>query len=205
MIRKLRDTWASILCPVGGLAAATAVIIMVAASQGRLDEGERLVWAALVLASGTAAGAIFVYGLRRWADLTELAPAIGWRAVRWPVARVGLLAVVGINMTGFLPGADQTLPLRALGLLLTAITLSGAPAAGTMYGVGLAASASSSAALADAPDGEPVGVTAHRLVELRELLVRLLETLGGLVLLVTLSQAAQIKLGLYSSRPPSTR
>ena len=208
VVTALRDSRWGMVCPLLGLAIASAVVLPVQAS----DRGAWLVWAGFAVAVGSAAGALFVYGLRRWAELQAIAP-IPVREVLWPVGRVGLLAVVGINMTAAIPESGYY---WRGAVLVTGATLAASTAAGAMYGVGPAAAEvvrglqTGPAHVVGGLQPEPAevvpprqrGPAAARLLALRRLLERLLETVGGLVLLLTLLQSAQTALDLVEDRPP---
>lgn len=146
------------------------------------------VWASLAVALTSAAGAVFGYGLGRWAELAALCP-VRVRAVAAPV--VGLL---GVGLVGALIGAvlmavaglgaSGWSAVRGWGLpLITA--LGAVPAVGAMYGVRHAA--------VEGP--EPSGTTGEQvalLIALRQLLQRLLVAVGSLVALSTLALGASL-------------
>jgi hypothetical protein len=141
------------------------------------------VWAALAVALTTTAGAVFCYGLDRWAELLTLHP-VRVRDVATPVAAIATVALLLLLALTRLPGPARS-PWRAVALLTFTI-LGGVPAAGVMYGVRRAAVDEST------PDlkGEQVAV----LVALRQLLQRLLAAVGSLVALSTLATAAVLAL-----------
>ena len=186
MVTAIRRTRWGILCILLGLGIAIAVVLPRPDSKDP-DYGDWLVWAGCAVAVGIAAGAIIVYGLRRWHELQEIR-RVPMRKVRRPVAGVGLLAVIGINSTFREPGYHwQT------AVLVTGATLAGAAAAGAMYGIGVAAT--------DVVNHHRPGAAVERLLKLRRLLERLLEALGGIVLLVTLLESAQNALDTEQQRP----
>ena len=109
----------------------------------------------------------------------------------WPVDRVGILAVVGINVTALIPQSDYN---WQDAVFTTAVTLAGLTAAGTLYGVGLAAGGTGRR-----PAG---GAQIDLLLNLRRLLERLLQGVGALVFLITLQVSALYTIRPDSSRPP---
>jgi hypothetical protein len=141
------------------------------------------VWAALAVALTTAAGAVFGYGLDRWAELLTLHP-VRVRDVATPVAAIATVTLLLLLTSTRLPGPAQS-TWRSVALLTFPI-LGGVPAAGVMYGVRRAADDES------VPDlkGEQVAL----LVALRQLLQRLLAAIGSLVALSTLATAAVLAL-----------
>ncbi len=141
------------------------------------------VWASLAVGLTTTAGAIFPYGLDRWAELAELSkrPAVRARDVATRVA-----AIAAVTLLVIILGS-----LRLLGLawstwrpvaLLTFTILGGVPVVGVMDGVRRAAGNES----ALGARGEQVAV----LVRLQQLLQRLLAAVGSLVALSTLATGA---------------
>lgn len=142
-----------------------------------------LVWAPLAAALTAAAGVVFVYGLRRWADLQVLQPT-RVRDVAGPVAFIAAVGILGVISPGYihvLPGSN---PWGGL-LVVVAIVLA-VPAAGVMYGV---RDAASSTKLPPTVGGEVA-----LLIALRRLLERLLAAVGPLVALATLQKGAQLDL-----------
>lgn len=141
------------------------------------------VWASLAVALTTTAGAIFPYGLERWAELAELSKQPGVR-VRDTAGRVAAIAAVTLLVTAL--GSVRLFGLawstgRPLALLTVTI-LGGVPAVAVMEGVRRTAGIES----AGAAKGEQVAV----LVSLRRLLQRLLAAVGSLVALSTLATGA---------------
>ncbi len=187
MTSTLTDTRWGLLGPLVGFVLSSGVALSV----DRSDRGAWLVLACFSVAVGTSAGALVVYGLRRWAELKELA-SVSVRDVMWPIGGAGVLAVLGINSTAVAPDSGYTWQVAAL---ITGATLAGATTAGTLYAVGIGAER---IVLSEAG-----GVAVARLLVLRRMLARLLETAGGFVLLITLLEGAQQKLpGTEDHRPP---
>lgn len=145
-----------------------------------------VVWASFVVALTTTAGAVFPYGLDRWAELAKLLQGHTVR-VRDVAARVAtivtvsLLVVVGSTR---IPGAAHT-TWRGVALI-TVPLLGGVPAAGVMEGIRHAAD---NASLSDTG-----GEEAAALIRLRQLLQRLLTAVGAVVALWTLANGAGVAL-----------
>jgi hypothetical protein len=154
-----------------------------------------LLWAPLAIALSTAAGAVFTYGRRRWAELCVL-HRVRVREVAAPVVAIEIGGIATVNSTLFLHGAAHE-DWRG-GLLVTLVLLLAAPAAGVMYGVRHAAGSES---LSHALAGQ-----VSLLVALRRLLERLLVAVGALVALTTLESAAALSLARsvhsLGTRPP---
>lgn len=147
------------------------------------------VWASLGVALSTAAGAVFAYGLRRWADLRALhAPRLAH--VAWPVAVIVIGGIAGIY-SGSLVLNHHFTYWRGQVLGTIAIVLA-VPAAGVMFGIWDAASSTS----LPASPGERVA----RLIALRRLLARLLAAIGPLVALTTVQEGVLIAL-LHTAEP----
>jgi hypothetical protein len=151
------------------------------------------VWAALAVAVCTVAGAGFVYGLRRWADLVALHP-LPVKDVALPVGAIACAGLLIINSPRLLPGSSHTE--WRLGFLLMLMTVAGVPAFGVMYGVRRVAS---SGPLPGTPGAQLV-----LLVALRRLLQRLLATVGSAVALVTVQAGALFAVYASIHSPDST-
>jgi hypothetical protein len=144
-----------------------------------------LVWAPLAAALTAAAGVVFVYGLRRWADLQVLHPT-RVRDVAGPVAFIAAVGILGVISPGYihlLPGSSAD---AWGGLLVVFAIVLAVPAAGVMYGVRDAASSTKLPST--------VGGQVALLIALRRLLERLLAAIGPLVALATLQKGAQLAL-----------
>ncbi|MQA98284.1 MAG: hypothetical protein GEV11_28165 [Streptosporangiales bacterium] len=144
-----------------------------------------VVWAALAITLTTTAGAVFAYGLGRWAELTALRP-VRARDVVLPLAGLlaaGVLAaLVSIVVTAMAHQAKADWSaVRGWALTLLA-GLGTMPAIATMYGIRQAAGDTS----AVSAKGEQVAA----LVASRGLLQRLLAAVGSLVALATLALGA---------------
>ena len=143
------------------------------------------VWAVLAIALTSTAGAVFGYGLARWADLSALRP-VRVRDVSGPV--VGLLAVavlaglagLALTVTAHRAGTGWQV---FRGWALVSVALLGAvPAVAVMYGIRHAASAD--------PAAGTKGEQAGALMALQ----RLLAAVGSLVALSTLALGAAFAL-----------
>jgi len=147
------------------------------------------VWASLAVALTSVAGAVFGYGLARWADLTAVRP-VRVRDVGVPAA--GLLAVavlagltgLALTVTAHRAGTGWS---AFRGWALMSVALLGAvPAVAVTYGIRHIAG------------GEPMagsrGEQASTLMALRQLLQRLLAAVGSLVALSTLALGAAFAL-----------
>jgi hypothetical protein len=141
------------------------------------------VWAPLVVAFTAAAGAVFVYGRDRWAEVSEahdVRPSVVTGRIAAIIA-VPLLVLIGsIQIHGSMRPSGRHVVL--LGMLI----LGGVPAAGAMEGIRHAANTK----LASGTRGHQVVV----LVGLRQLLQRLLTAVGSLVALSTLAIGAAVTL-----------
>ena len=178
--------------PAVGLALGLAVV----STSSSLGTAPWLLWAPLAVGLTTAAGALFVYGFHRWADLVAMHP-VRVRDVAIPTATVAIVAVLGINVTWLLPGAARTNWRNSV--LLTVSLLAAIPASGAMYGVRLIASKSHLIPTA--------GGQLELLLGLRRLLQRLLAAVGSLVALITLQGGALLALErsmhtAFGARPP---
>src|SRR6266851_2299507 len=134
------------------------------------------VWAPLVVASTTAAGGVFTYGLDRWHELSRY----GQVRVRAVVPRMAAIAafLVVLGSTRFSGPAQSDWR----GVELAAILfVGGATAVGVMEGLRLA--------VADDSVPHAGGEQTIVLIRLRQLLQRLLAAVGSLVTLSTLGQA----------------
>jgi hypothetical protein len=190
-----RSTRAS-LAGLSGPLLGTALGVIVVFTSSRRDEPLFLAWAPLAVALGAVAGAVFVYGVRRWPDLVAVHP-VRVRDVAAPILAIAAIGLALINVTAFLPGTAHGN--GRLGWLVSFATLAGAPAGGVMYGVRRAASSQS--------QSQTAGGRLLALVALRRLLQRLLAAVGALVALATLQTGARLALeqsvhSTYGNRPP---
>jgi hypothetical protein len=171
-----------------GLGFVSGVMIVLTPSTAR---GAPLwpVWASLAIALTSTAGAVFGYGLARWADLSALRP-VRVRDVAVPVA--GLLAVavlaglagLALTVTAHRAGTGWQ---AFRGWALVSVALLGAvPAVAVMYGIRHVAGAG--------PGAGTRGEQAGALIALRRLLQRLLAAVGSLVALSTLALGAAFAL-----------
>lgn len=160
--------------PLLGFAVGMTVVLT---SPGR-DAPLWLVWGAIAVGLCTAAGAVFVYGLRRWADLIALHPLpVGDVALKvGAIAGVGLIVV---NIPYVLRGSGSD---WRNGLFLMLAIVTSVPAGAVMYGVQHVASV-------EALPGTP-GAQLVLLVALRRLLQRLLAAVGAEVALVSVQAGA---------------
>lgn len=171
-----------------GLGFVSGVMIVLTPSAAR---GAPLwpVWASLAIALTSTAGAVFGYGLARWADLSALRP-IRVRDVIVPIAGL-LIAAVLAGLTGL---ALTVMAHQAgtgwsafRGWALVSVALLGAvPAVAVMFGVRHVASGGSAAGTR--------GEQASALMALWRLLQRLLAAVGSLVALSTLALGAAFAL-----------
>lgn len=168
-----------VLGPVLGLALGTWIAL---ASPYREAPGWPA-WAALAVALTTAAGAVFVYGLERWAELRELR-VIRLRALLHLI--LGLVALAALLLAAQVPLTGGTGSWRA-GDLVAMMLMGGGPALGVMLAVRLAAGGDE---LSSTPGGQVAD-----LIALRRLLQRLLPALGSLVALSTLALGAAMAMG----------
>ena len=137
------------------------------------------VWAPLVVASTTAAGGVFTYGLDRWHELSRY----GQVRVRAVVPRMAAIAafLVVLGSTRFSGPAQSDWR----GVELAAILfVGGATAVGVMEGLRLA--------VADDSVPHAGGEQTIVLIRLRQLLQRLLAAVGSLVTLSTLGTGADL-------------
>jgi hypothetical protein len=141
------------------------------------------VWASFAVALTTTAGAIFPYGLDRWAELAELSkrPTVRVRDVATRVTAIAAVALLAIVLGSWVQLGLTSSTWRGVAILTFTI-LGGVPAVGVMDGVRRTASNES----ASGAKGEQVAV----LVRLRQLLQRLLAAVGSLVALSTFATAA---------------
>jgi hypothetical protein len=132
----------------------------------------------------TTAGAIFPYGLDRWAELAELPkrPTVSVRDVATRVTAIAAVALLAIVLGSWVLLGPTSSTWRGVALLTFTI-LGGVPAVAVMDGVRRAAGNESALG---AKGGEQVAV----LVRLRQLLQRLLAAVGSLVALSTLATGA---------------
>jgi len=158
------------------------------------------VWAPFVVAFTTTAGAVYVYGLNRWARVSEehkVRPSdVAGRIAA--IIAVPLLVLIGSTQ---LPGSVRSSWRQVL--LISVLILGGVPAAGAMEGIRHAANSK----LVSGTRGKQVVV----LVGLRQLLQRLLAAVGSLVALSTLAIGASSTLeqslaaGSARAQPPRYR
>lgn len=147
------------------------------------------VWASLAVAVTSTAGAVFGYGLARWADLSALRP-VRLRAVVVPVAGLLTVAVLtglaGVALTVTAHQAATGWP-AFRGWALVSVTVLGAvPAVAVMYGIRHVAD--------EGPAAGAMGEQVGALMTLRRLLQRLLGAVGSLVALSTLALGAAFAL-----------
>jgi hypothetical protein len=171
-----------------GLGVVSGVTIVLTPSAAR---GAPLwpVWASLAVALTSTAGAVFCYGLARWADLSAVRP-VRVQDVVIPVA--GLLAVAAL--AGLAVLALTVMAHRAgtgwsafRGWALVSVALFGAvPAVAVMCGICHVAGGGAAAGTRGEQAGE--------LMALRRLLQRLLAAVGSLVALSTLALGAAFAL-----------
>lgn len=144
------------------------------------------VWAPLAVAPTTTAGAVFGYGLDRWAELADLLhqPTVRVRSAAPRVTAVAVLALLGLLGSTLFPGSARS-GWRAVTLLAFTIA-GGVPTLGVME------------AIRHAADNHPTpgtkGEQVALLVRLRQLLQRLLGAVGSLVALSTLATGAVLAL-----------
>jgi hypothetical protein len=144
-----------------------------------------LVWAPLVIAFTGAAGAVFLYGIGRWAELTGSGGTrISLRDAAIRVAPVGVLVIFVLAWSPWLP-APMHFTLRFAALIAIPL-LGGITAAGAMEGIRQVATRQ--------PDDRTRGGQAALVVSLRQLLQRLLLALGSLVALSTLALGPSVNL-----------
>jgi hypothetical protein len=141
------------------------------------------VWAPLVVAFTATAGAVFVYGLNRWAKVSE-EHKVRPSAVAGRIATIIALPLLVLIGSTQLPGSVR--PSGRHILLIDILILGGIPAAGAMEGIRHAANNK----LVSGTRGRQVVV----LVGLRQLLQRLLTAVGSLVALSTLAIGASATL-----------
>ncbi|WP_405064968.1 hypothetical protein OG558_23765 [Kribbella sp. NBC_01510] len=189
MLQRLRPAIGQFTPPLLGLAFGVA---LVRSSSGRGDSLWWL-WAPLALSACATSGLVFVYGVRRWAELTK-ADQVRVRDVAMPVAAVVVAGTLAINVPAILTGTDDG-SVRS-GVLLTLPLLAGIPAGGAMYGVRYVAS--------NLPANLIAGAWLASLIDMRRLLRRLLAAVGSLVALTTLQAAALMALE-RSTNSPGTR
>lgn len=139
------------------------------------------VWAPLVIAFTTAAGAVFRYGFRCWPEVAGYR-RIGVRGVMRRVMVVLVLALLTLVSSTVVPVLIGTSWRHVA--LLSVLLLGGTPAAGVMEGVRHTADAG----FAGTARGQQVAA----LLELRQLLQRMLAALGSLVALSTLATGASL-------------
>jgi hypothetical protein len=143
------------------------------------------VWAPFLVAFTTAAGAVFPYGLDRWAELStdrEVCVHVRDAVPRvTAIAAVALLGVVGSTRPPVAPHSSW----RHVALI-SFLIVGGVPAFGVMEGVRHATVDQSAASTR----GAQVAV----LVSLRQLLQRLLAAVGSLVALSTLAVGSSVVL-----------
>lgn len=141
------------------------------------------VWAPLVVAFTTTAGAVYIYGLNCWTKVSEehkVRPTdVAGRIAA--IIAVPLLVLIGsTQLSGSVRSSWRQI------VLISILILGGVPAAGAMEGIRHAADNR----LVAGTRGQQVVV----LVGLRELLQRLLTAVGSLVALSTLAVGASVTL-----------
>lgn len=142
------------------------------------------VWASLAVALTSTAGAVFGYGLARWADLCALRQ-VHVRDVIVPIAGLLTVAVLagltGLVVTVTAHRAGTGWPAFRGWALVSVAVLGAVPAVAVMYGI---------RHVAAGPAADTSGEQAHGLVVLWRLLQRLLAAVGSLVALSTLALGA---------------
>ena len=139
------------------------------------------VWAPLVVAFTTAAGAVFPYGLDCWAELSSYGK-VRVRDVVPRIAAIGAVFLLVLAGSTRLSGPAQS-TWRSVELVAI-LALGGVTVVGVMEGIRLAA-------VDDSAPGTG-GKQAVVLIRLRQLLQRLLAAVGSLVALSTLSTGADL-------------
>jgi hypothetical protein len=171
-----------------GLGFASGVVVVLTPSAAR---GAPLwpVWASLAVALTSTAGAVFGYGLARWADLSALRP-VRVRDVAVPVAGMLTVAVLagtaGLVLTVTAHRAGTSWQAFRGSALVSVALLGAVPAVAVMYGIRQVAGGGPSAGTR----GEQAGA----LMALWRLLQRLLAAVGSLVALSTLALGAAFAL-----------
>lgn len=166
-----------------GLGAAIGLYVVLTSSSATRAAPMWWVWAPLALAFTTTGGAVFLYGLDRWAELSRYRQP----RVRDLAARiVAIAAIAGLSVLGTMLLLSG--PTRSTWRFMALISsfLGAVPAALVMEGVRRAANEES----VHGTKGEQVAV----LVRLRQLLQRLLAAVGSLVALSTLAAGAVLAL-----------
>jgi hypothetical protein len=147
------------------------------------------VWASLAVALASTAGAVFGYGLARWAELCTLRP-MRMRDVIVPVTGLLTIAVLaGLTGLALTVAAHRTgtgWPAVRGWALMSVALLGAVPAVAVMFGIRYAADSAAAAGTR----GEQAGA----LLALRRLLQRLLAAVGSLVALSTLALGAALAL-----------
>lgn len=139
------------------------------------------VWAPLVVAFTTAAGAVFTYGLDCWDELSKYGK-VRVRAVVPRIAVIGAVFFLAVLGSTRLSGPAQS---NWRGVELTVIlSVGGVTAVGVMEGIRLA--------VADNSVPHAGGEQTIVLIRLRQLLQRLLAAVGSLVTLSTLATGADL-------------
>jgi hypothetical protein len=182
-VQRLTRLSAASLAPVGlGLVFGVAFVL----TSAYRDAPLWWVWAPLAVALTTAAGAVFLYGLNRWAELARLLkqPTSRVRNALPRVTTVAVLTVLGLLGSTLYSGPARS-GWRAVVLLAFTI-VGGVPALGVME------------AIRHAADHHPTpgtkGEQVALLVRMRQLLQRLLPAVGSLVALSTLATGAVLAL-----------
>jgi hypothetical protein len=137
------------------------------------------VWAPLVIAFTTAAGVVFRYGLRRWPEVARHRQ-IGIPGVMWRVVVVLVLALLVLIGSTVVPVGTSWRQV----MLLSVLFLGGTPAAVVMEAVRRTADVGFEVSAR--------GQQVVALLQLRQLLQRLLAAIGSLVALSTLAVGASL-------------
>jgi hypothetical protein len=144
-----------------------------------------LVWAPLVIAFTSSAGAVFLYGITRWTELTRSAEThVSIRDAAIRVTPIGIVIIFVLAWSPWLP-APMHFTLRFATLIAIPL-LGGITAAGAMEGIRQVATRQS----ADRTRGGQAALV----ISLRQLLQRLLAALGSLVALSTLALGPSVNL-----------
>jgi hypothetical protein len=170
-------------CVPVGLGAALGIGIVLTSSDAVRAAPLWWVWAPLAVALTTTGGAVFVYGLDRWAELTSDHPTSVRRAAP-RIAAIGTIAAVSVVCAQLLLAGPTRGSWRFLALISS--FLGAIPAFAVTEGIRLTAS--------EPAPAEPSGAQVAELLWLRQLLQRILAAVGSLVALSTLATGAVLAL-----------
>jgi hypothetical protein len=155
-----------------------------------------LVWAPLAVALTTTGGAVLVYGLDRWAELSTYRRT-RVRDVAPRIVAVAIISSSGVVMTQLLLAGPTPGTFRYFALISS--FLGAVPAFGVMEAVRHAADSDATSTLST-NNGAQVGL----LLSLRPLLQRLLAAVGALVALSTLATGTVLALQRELGAAPGT-